>query len=82
VVEAAEACGTKNPIETALQTPGHDLMFRKMAATRKLRGGKIGIASTIYVPKPNDTKAGSAAKKRKVSKSFVYVEAIQEKYPA
>jgi hypothetical protein len=53
-----------------------------MAATRKLRGGTIGIASTIYVPKPNDTKANTAAKKRKVSKSRVYVEAIQEKYPA
>ena len=53
-----------------------------MAATRKLRGGAIGIASTIYVPQPNDSKAVHAAKKRKVSKSRVFVEAIQKEYPA
>lgn len=53
-----------------------------MAQTRKLRDGSIGVASTIYVPKPSDTKADAAAKRRKLSKSRVMVEAIQEKYPA
>jgi hypothetical protein len=53
-----------------------------MAQTRKLRDGSIGVASTIYVPKPTDAKANAAAKKRKVSKSKVFVEAIQKEYPA
>jgi len=53
-----------------------------MAQTRKLRDGSIGVASTIYVPKPNDEKAVVDAKRRKVSKSRVFVEAIKKEYPA
>jgi len=53
-----------------------------MAQKRKLRGGEVGVASTIYVPEPSDKKASIAAKQRGVSKSKVMVEAVQEKYPA
>jgi len=53
-----------------------------MAFTRKLRGGTVAEASTIYVPRPNSIKARIAAKKLKTSKSKVYVEAIKKEYPA
>jgi len=58
-----------------------------MAATRKLRGGTIGVASTIYLKKPTDKAAADCAKclsrerKKKVSKSAVLVETIEERFP-
>lgn len=53
-----------------------------MGQKRKLRGGTMAVASTIYVPEPNDKKAAIAAKNRGISKSKAMVEAVQEKYPA
>jgi hypothetical protein len=53
-----------------------------MGQKRKLRGGTVAVASTIYVPEKSDTKAATAAKKRGISKSKAMVEAVQEKYPA
>jgi hypothetical protein len=59
-----------------------------MAQTRKLRDGSIGIASTIYLRKKTDKAAHNYAKtltrerKRKVSKSRVLVETIEERFPA
>ena len=55
-----------------------------MAQTRKLRDGTIGVASTIYLPQVDDTKASAIAKKlsqarkSKVSKARVLVETVTE----
>ena len=53
-----------------------------MAQERNLKTGQVGVANTIYIPKPNDLKAKEVAKSRKVSKSRVLVEAVVKEFPA
>jgi hypothetical protein len=58
-----------------------------MEQTRILRDGSEAVASTIYLRRPTDTAVKKHAKKlsikrkKKVSKSRVIVETVEDKFP-